>query len=355
MIRLCIITILVLLLGCQKKENITVSNYNGIQYCKVLNNKQNSGILFKLEKSIQGNQNSCWIDIDKSGNIHVLSRQNGKIVVYDPNGSKIFDYAGYGQGPGEITKAKSFLICNDKTFINDFGVKKFHIYNQQGKFLTSISSSKTFTDIVLVKDSLFAGRVFKFEKRENNTYINIGIAIFNIFSDSIKYIGMKSHKLNDKFIEADHTPRFCAYNHNVYIAQQEKNDYRIEIYNHQGVLKNVVSKSYKAHTYSEIELKEIQSIYEDLNYTVKLKSSIKSLNIDKHGRLFVETACDSSKNIIAFDVFNNKIEFEGTAILKHDKDKNLLGNSKEFFFGDGKLYLINNKTDAIDIFEYSKK
>ncbi len=89
----------------------------------------------KLKASVAGLQRPTGLAIDpQSGRLYVAETMNHRIVVFDRNGARLFDFGKRGIGDGEFNFPSHLTIHGDRIYVNDTMNFRLQVFSLDGIF-----------------------------------------------------------------------------------------------------------------------------------------------------------------------------------------------------------------------------
>ena len=353
----------IVLLGCTKKEaTYEVSEVNGIRIT------QNTGVpadsTFRIELKevgfidMENESDSLKLitipisyDFDKEGNLYILDFKKCMIHKYNHDFEQISVFGGKGQGPGEFVQARKFLIVGDTMLVADTRQWKINKLDLEGKFIVDKKYSdgqKALVDF----DEFGSGFINKFygssRDESEQTFSIETISFFDSQLNFVKFIYEYKElfdwdKVQDPSLSGSvHT----VYKNDLYISVNSKTDYKIDVYDVNGIKKRIINKNYARVKNSEENIKkqEENSKKYGLKYRTEFLNSIYQMNTDKYGRLWVISTVKEKEEGWYYDIFQDDI------FLKRIK-LNLEKGYSVSYIGE-KILAVNWDNNNIKIYEY---
>ena len=241
---------------------------------------------------------------DKDGNIYVLSMGNSKVIKYNKDFEYLFDFAGAGNGPGELQGAQSMFILEDTLFVADFQTKKINRYRLDGQFINSfhnsiLSSAHSFCE----KNNYFLNQSIKIYNEGNN-----GRSKLTLLDSDFKVIkDLADLGETDNYIFFLTRISYALTNENIYVAENSHSNYRINIFDYKGEKIGKINKDFALVPFEY--KKDVWSKF----FGSKYKRVISNLYTDYDDNLWVMKAQKDSINRegnrieFKFDVFQNGV------------------------------------------------
>ncbi|MCP2518890.1 6-bladed beta-propeller [Candidatus Aminicenantes bacterium AC-335-K20] len=291
-------------------------------------------------------------DIDRKGNIYILSPKSRENLIYkfDNKGNFVKSFAKKGKGPGEF-EYPSNLIVNSKNeiVITDRGNNKISIFSREGILLKEIK---------ILLPEIRGGIPLK-----NGNYIFLRAEIKPTAEKFIHTVSLFDSNFN-KIKELDRAEfpnpiigrRLEATFHNliwrisedkIFTGTQDAG-YEIKVYDFKGNLLRKIRKEYKKIPPSEEYKKNYMKLFKsplfdgirDKFYFPKSMPPFHSFLVDEKGRLYVMTY-ERGENLdeYIFDIFNSRGIFIFRKSLKDfSKIEKLMGK-----FKNNKFYCVKEK------------
>lgn len=251
------------------------------------------------------------VNSDSKGNIYILCLDNDlQIVKLDSTLRFITAFGKKGNGPGEVTEPERINIEHDTIVVFDNRSMRSALFNTDGKFIkfrtytTTVYPSKSFLLSTNQYFSFFLNfntSTYQFEGYE----LNIADRAVNITKNILK---VKTTSLK-KF------PVLAVSNKTIAISEYNEDRFCINLYNHQGVLKETITKSYAKIPIlykKDKRQKYFESKYKRATYDIQfLKEKLLVFTANKDN----EQKEDSVLSVDIFDkgIFQNNVKLH----LKH--------------------------------------
>jgi len=275
------------------------------------------------------------MDVDSDTNLYVLDPFLVTITVFNKNGKYLRTMGGRGQGPNELIRSLYLYIYDDKIFINQshLGIK---VWDLTGKYITEYKN-------------VFRNQV-RYIIRPN--YILTCDELVDSKNLLWKYeLQRLSLKFNDKKILAEIDNKKKSMNEvwevqflfgidskeNIYFVP-ERNEYKINIYNLDGVLLKTFGRKYKLTKISK-EILDIRKKYK-FDAITKVPQVIQYIIIDNKDYVWVVPAW-SSLELMSFkkipadiDIFNSTGEYLYTFNHLHVVPGSIIRNNRLYSLPD---------------------
>ena len=357
--------------------NHSVENIKGV---KIISNKNKPsidelGINLQEQLSIESDyENSESIithssfQVDKDGNLFIYDIPNKKINKFDKSGNFVKAFGRTGSGPGEYQGAMSTVVVDNKIYAIDQIGRKLVVFENNGEFIKNISvPSLPVIFEGIDNGSKFIGLGNYQEQKDNKMYLGVAIILYNSEFKEIKKIWKKEMELNPEsmskipeFLEA--VPTFTSSKDRVYIAEKDKNSYRVETFDFDGNPKEKIKRDYRKIKMTKKELDDASTTMKvivstndgnddaekNLKNDDKYKNSISNILVDKNNRLWVLGATDGKKMDTENFNFIDIYDADGVFLNTHKIDKQL----HNFYFKNNKLYAFEGDDNIIKVFNY---
>jgi hypothetical protein len=248
-------------------------------------------------------------DIDSEGNIFV-SVFTGEYCIYkfDKNGMFLKSFCRKGQGPGELSLAKSLNI-NDKDEISTYDISKqnFLVFNREGSLLKEVPLPYRTTRIFpLINGNFLLAKLSG--RRQSPFYYRVILALCDSELKEIKSI----EEL--KIPNGPGASYWITSEDRIYVGSEER-DYEIWVYDLEGNLVRKIRKEYKPVKIPDEIRANWKKVYESLKQQTGVQEEIEipkfwppyfAFFTDNAGRLYIRTF-EEGENIGEYihDVFNS--------------------------------------------------
>ena len=290
-------------------------------------------------------------DFDKEGNLYIVDYQKCLIHKYNPDFKQITVFGGKGQGPGEFVQARKILVAGDTLLVSDTRQWKINKLDLEGKFIVDKKYSdgqKALVDF----DEFGSGFINKFygssRDESEQTFSIETISFFDSQLNFVKFIYEYKelfdwNKVQDPSLSGSvHT----VYKNDLYISVNSKTDYKIDVYDINGIKKRIINKNFARIKNSEENIKkqEENSKKYGLKYRTEFLNSIYQMYMDKYGRLWVYSTVKEKEKGSNYDIFQDDI------FLKRIKLKLEEGYSVGYI-GE-KIIAVNWDNNNIKVYDY---
>jgi hypothetical protein len=357
---ICIAAIIVV--SCTKKESTyAVSELNGIRITKNTGVPADSTIKIELkevgfidmENENDTNrfiQSASDFEFDDQGNLFVLDSKKHRVHKYDKNGNFMLAFGRNGKGPGEFYYPGFMNVRKDTLYLSNWTSLKIIKYDLKGNYICDKlladlykfpSYPKKFGDRYINRST------FNKAGSDNKMLMVSDITLYDAAFNFVKSLYIIEYPFT---MEEEHDPSefgsVAAFSDSVvYISENSKDRYKIDVYNSDGIKIREINKNYAK---TKVNEKEAQSISEEgakygMKFITIYKNSINWMLTDKYGRLWV-AAKDFAEDKLSFDIFENDILLNKVVL-------NLEKGYSPNFVGD-KIVAVNRDNNNIKIYEY---
>lgn len=380
---LLMVCIMLFFSGCSggKKENGMVKIINGV---KVFLNTEKPSVekliitpreVFRLrgmdEDISDKSQEFVWarsLDIDSQGNIYILDNPSASVKKFAPDGTFIKSFGRQGHGPGETQSPFMIVILNDVIYVTDYSVDQMVTYDTNGNFLRNIRLRGKYPLFIRsVGSDKFVGYMEYWHRIKKLTYQGFNLVLMDSEFNEIRILREYKFKFDPHY--NNFQDRYTAYalaEDKIYVAEDNREKYRINVFDFQGQLLYVIEKDYEKVKFNQTELEEMNNslwmIYKKFGrkgYTPIrsiYKKAITNMYYDKYGRLLVCSSIERNEtNQYDFlvDVFK-----AGKFLKKVKLDIGSSGydffkayDEKIFFIGE-RIYHLDQGKSLLRILEY---
>lgn len=366
------IIFILLLLSCSKDNKYIRTVENGVMM--VENHKPSNGKIdvnlnkaFTIDGSRQSDTtatffNSWFFDVDYKGNIYICDQNNVNIKKFNKNGNYVKTLAGRGSGPGELQYIYGFGIKDENLLIvRDAYENSQNLFDCNGKFIKKLRpcSNGTYWDLKQGGDSFFAVmyQSVLVDKKQNWEVSLVSL------DDSLKIkqkiiSGTYNFTQDSKYNTLDMRLFFDVDENYIYMSENNDEEYKINIYDHNLRLVQIITKKYRKQLYTNDEFEEDKDGLNFLNFNiekkkVKYKKGIMGLFCDKDSNLWVMTPKEKDDRTqgVKFDVFNRKGVFQNSCYLDISERAAFL-NMQCFKFKNDHLYYLNRIDARVEVYDY---
>ncbi|MBC8357390.1 MAG: 6-bladed beta-propeller [Candidatus Aminicenantes bacterium] len=221
-----------------------ISNPSTDEY-KGLKKEIKAELLFSIgsDKENEDFYNPKCFTVDNEGNIYILDSGNSRIQVFSSQGSFLFSFGKFGQGPGELSKraSKLKLLDDENLYVIDNIQHRIIVYSTKGEYLTSHKIYSSYDDIVLNSNTYYLSNLILEEKHNpihfSNDLEKIKKSFGNLIEPTQGIIKLVKnspipHILKNEFLDIDFTNIIVNSKGNIIYSQ--RNPYHIVKYNKKG-------------------------------------------------------------------------------------------------------------------------
>ena len=302
-------------------------------------------------------------DVDRDGNVYFIS--NSQIFKFDSQGNFIQTIGQGGKGPGEIHRGGGLRITDDqKISLYDAGNRKFLFFNKDGSLVKEIkdtSKISVFGGAMCLDNGnfLFEEMEFDPERKEMSYHLTILGEDFDKIKDLDGKVTRENPLQSARYNLFDPYFSYQIVGERIYLANPQREDLEIELYNLQGeLLKKIEKQSRKIKIPEEYKQKIINrmskgsmwDLLKDKVYMQENYPPFKFLYVDDEGRILVETyEKGENPDEYVVDIFNSDGVFVGRKSLKEALGRKLKNNriycayEKESGYQELVVYKINWK------------
>lgn len=237
-----------------------------------------------------------------------------RVIVFNSEGSFLYNIGEKGGGPGEYTNINSFFLNGDSVYIYDNNIQKLFIYEQNGNFIGSKRTDENIASVCPVNDQQFIGRkkyqgdrvkvpILTLLDRDLNLIYNVenkfltsGISVFDFcysYNNEILYwefLNDTIYSIKDTYVNPHYYIDFQKFKIPT-IERQNKDISQIIEYLNSSNLKHAVGVRYVQQDRSNLRF--IYSFNERINY----------VNYNKETKETLQYEFYDSKNILNFQYF----------------------------------------------------
>lgn len=336
--------ILLLCLYCApKKEKIEKIIENGVEV--VLNHIEpykikNQQTTFTLEEDFiidteraelaeLGITSMRIFDVDLEGNIYIYSES--RILHFNKDGNYVNTIGQKGQGPGEMGLCSSLNTLNSGEISTyDLMNKKFLIFNKDGSLKEEIKDTSKVS--VMEARYLDNGNYLCKEKviNPNTKSISHHLALFD--KDFMKINDLDGNIIKENPLQAprfnlfDYYILYQIFNYRIYVANSQKENLEIEIYDLKGDLVKKIRKVprktripdyYKQAQIEIIGKGRMWDMVKDKAYFPENFPALRSFYIDDEGKILLETYQEgNTPEEILIEIFTSDGIYVGNKSIK---------------------------------------
>jgi hypothetical protein len=329
--------------GTPADSNFTVK----FQETALINSENQQNPQKYIEKPI------CF-EFDADQNIFILDQKTSRIRKYDKSGKFLLAFGGTGSGTGQFTLANSFSIRKDTLFVFDWIGLKVIKFDLMGNclFETRLSSFDKFPAdprafggfYVNIKDSVSSDLSGK-------SYTYRELSLFDQEFNLIRSLHKNKYpNITDReYDPAENTSLFTLSDSLIYIYENSKDDYSIDVYNKEGTILRRIKKDYSRIKMTAEEMNDFtdEGARNGKRYRAEYKNSVNYMFIDKYDRLWVNSSSAENENGLYFDIFENDIFLKRIRLDIDDDFIPLLIAEK--------IIAINRSNNFIKTYEYTDK
>lgn len=377
-----LLVVVFILLSCSREETFTITTENGI---KIINN---SGLLNKPDKiveleelfTIQGYDDSLnpnnisfycvtSLQVANDGTLFLFDDLSGKCFKYSTEGELLLDFAGKGNGPGEITKCNNnmLFVVNENIIITDYLFLKY--YDLNGKYVTQSHESGLVQFMAELDQNDYMKVCRKMESRgenvQNEYFIIDDIIKYNSSSEELTSLDQKIETSFKEYKESDVSNSFineftlAKSNNQLFITRRSKQEYSIDCYDFNFQKLMTIVKYFSGEAYSSAEMDFInenfvgdyisEEKFEDIFDT---ELSINYLHYDDaNDLLLVERPPSLFTQSVTFDIFKTGIFLNSFDVPISEEDYNPMNQEFMFHVHDGRFYHYSDEENKLTIYK----
>lgn len=367
-IKFILVAIVLTSIGCVNREN-RVEVVNGIELVKNLNKptKPELGLELKPIYSISSGEiiddssryltNIHELVSDKEQNIYLLDKNRASVKKYNKNGDFIKAFGRRGDGPGEIFRPSSMALYKDTIYINDLDSRKVVKYDTDGNFIgNNHFGANVPRKIQTTSNGMFTSIQFQFNQGDDNLALD-GVLVLSDHSyvDTLR-LWERSGVYGETTDLHDFYPEYQVSSRYIYVADNSRDHFRIDQFDHDGKKVREISRSYKRIKMDERDMELIKERFKRSNpnldsVTVELryKFAIQDIEVDKDENIWIkpsleERSADNYGKI--YEIYSSKgIFLNRVTIPEGDLDTTIK------LIGD-RLYLIDQLNLRVKAFNY---
>lgn len=307
------------------------------------------------------------LDIDSCGNIYVLDFSTASVKKFSKDGIFIKSFGGFGNGPGEVKRPFMIAVLNDVVFVPSYWMNRMVTFDTEGNFLGNIPvKGKYPISLERVGSDRFIGYVSHRYRVKKAVYWRFNLVLmdaeFNVLHTLRRYIVTYDRSYNHY---QDCYTAYAVGKDKIFVAQDSKEKYRINVFDFNGRLLHAIEKSYQKVEFNQKELDELNNTLWLINkrdgrrtfipIKSRYKKTINHMFCDNEGRLLVNASIkrdDSNHYDFWVDVFRDgkflrKVRldiFRGYDFIKvHDE---------KIFFKGGRIFHLDEQEALVKVFEY---
>jgi hypothetical protein len=272
------------------------------------------------------------MQVDDKGNIYVLDSKPYCIKIFNSKGELIRQFGNEGQGPGEWSGPRSFLVLsNGNIVVCDSTSKKLCFYSNDGEWARDISTVHHSSSIIRIhvdsSEYIYAlsSKVLSYS---NTQYAGqVLIEKFDLDFNFIKSIVTFDEEITQRNIITPHGPRFWEIViPDDYVVWAVSSKYELHFHNQEGQEAKRIIKDFIPIRFTEDEKKRVIDYqtrgrgYPE-GYEVSFPDHYNPLAwrfiADDEGRLIVETTARDSEDNHYNDIFDSEGRFITRISLKY--------------------------------------
>ncbi len=269
---------------------------------------------------------NCYFTTDTKNNLYAFHSNSMTIKKYNKSGDQILEFAGRGNGPGELGDNffdfGAMKIENDILYIFLPYKKQIYTYDLEGNFLKSTLCCiiKNYKDdfriasssISPIDTSLVVLQISYGNKEIHRNELNI-VQIYKNLSEYNEITSCNYKKTTDylSFMLA----KYAYKSGKIYIAQNSKENFQIDIYDTSANKIQTIRKAYMRTKYPLIFR---------MSMGLKYQQSILDLQVDKYNRIWVLSAEDNDMSKIPNNNIYQVFSDDGIYLNKIKLDLHIL-------------------------------
>ena len=353
------IVLLLLLIGCSKKEelNYTVKEINGHKVYKNKNIPANKNLRIKTKElfsikayddefagdSLRTMTDITSVDLDSKGNIYILSMKTASVKKFDKDGIFIKSFGKMGAGPGETRWPQGMYIQNDTINVLNQMVLQMVKYDTDGNFLRNASTKECKMPVYTkrVGNNKLITYLCNWRKEDDGRYMDYDLGLITSGYDVIKRIKKQSYTAKE--VQGYVNLRFgnAATEKELYIASNSDSEYLIDVFNFDGNKSYSISKPFR-------KIKASEEVVKATKNRKKFQTAITDLYADNGDRIWANVAFEGNEtngddtliDIFEKGIFLNRVKLDFT-------------NEYIQFLNGNRLYTIDYENLALKVYEYS--
>lgn len=371
---LCVIfllTALIIFSGCSKKEQTcTVTEKDGVKIYRNNNVPTLEKIDFNPVKLFEVNSDSTeanhisysdfdLIDFDSKGNIFIADWGTPKINKYNKDGKHEKTFVRSGKGPGEATNFWFLCIKNDTIYVSDRQDFSISMFNTEGEFLNRVQPEGMRFQMKPVGKNRFICKFFNVKPIEGRYEATDELVLLNNSFEPIKVLNKEVYYMDEVGL-----PDVWVYSttteNRIYIPVNEKNIYKVKVFDHEGNLKEEIFKNYFSILFTDEEYKKMEHYVERTQQGIinrlkmKYKRAVVGIYNDKNGNILTHPAVDTSKGNtegMYLDFFKDGV-YLNSFMLKTDKPYYQCDFDTFIQFKGDRMYKYSTERNVLEAYEY---
>jgi hypothetical protein len=310
------------------------------------------------------------IEVDNDGNIYLFNPKMEKVLKYDRDGKFVKYFGKRGTLKEEFLNAMDFVILNDTLYFKNTFTQIMIKYTLDGQyagdFFYKDGKFQIGEIIRAVSNDKVVGYISSAEKDSNDIiFKNKLVLMNNRFEETatLREYSTLFDRNDPKFFEM--ITKYASGGGNIYVAENEEDQYRISIYDLEGKKSGEIKKDYTQIEYNDIEIEKIKALpiskkvtkdeVDTLQTRITNKKSINNIFYDKYGRLLVCPSIkrnEKNQNDFIADVFENG-KYVKTIMIPQLKGEDFLHRfDSEIYFIGSRIYEVLHKEMKVNVYEY---
>ena len=370
---LCVIIVFIALIifaGCSKEQTCTVTEKDGVKTYRNKNIPTVEKLDFNPVKKFTLNSDTndvnylSFFDIDVVGldseeNIYIADFAVPRVNKYDKNGKFVTSFVKQGSGPGEVDKITFFCVKNDTIYIGDQGTQSVSIFNTSGEFLHKIRPEGYRYSVLPLDKNKFLCTILSIDEIDAKEPYRKELTILNNSFEPLKTLNRMNYSPEESRLP-DMWDYVYATEDKIYVGVNDKIFYKVNVFDHNGNLIEVVNKNYAAISFSDQEYDKMDKYVKKLGEPrlnknrFNKKRAVVGVYNDKNGNLIVQPAVDTSianTERIVFDFFKDNV-YMNSSFLKTDKPYYQCDFNIFLKFYGNRIMVIDSDKNTVDVFEY---
>ncbi len=370
---LCVIIVFIALIifaGCSKEQTCTVTEKDGVKTYRNKNIPTVEKLDFNPVKKFTLNSDTndvnylSFFDIDVVGldseeNIYIADFAVPRVNKYDKNGKFVTSFVKQGSGPGEVDKITFICVKNDTIYIGDQGTQSVSIFNTSGEFLHKIRPEGYRYSVLPLDKNKFLCTILSIDEIDAKEPYRKELTILNNSFEPLKTLNRMNYSPEESRLP-DMWDYVYATEDKIYVGVNDKIFYKVNVFDHNGNLIEVVNKNYAVISFSDQEYDKMDKYVKKLGEPrlnknrFNKKRAVVGVYNDKNGNLIVQPAVDTSianTERIVFDFFKDNV-YMNSSFLKTDKPYYQCDFNIFLKFYGNRIMVIDSDKNTVDVFEY---
>ena len=370
---LCVIIVFIALIifaGCSKEQTCTVTEKDGVKTYRNKNIPTVEKLDFNPVKKFTLNSDTndvnylSFFDIDVVGldseeNIYIADFAVPRVNKYDKNGKFVTSFVKQGSGPGEVDKIIFICVKNNTIYIGDQGTQSVSIFNTSGEFLHKIRPEGYRYSVLPLDKNKFLCTILSIDEIDAKEPYRKELTILNNSFEPLKTLNRMNYSPEESRLP-DMWDYVYATEDKIYVGVNDKIFYKVNVFDHNGNLIEVVNKNYAAISFSDQEYDKMDKYVKKLGEPrlnknrFNKKRAVVGVYNDKNGNLIVQPAVDTSianTERIVFDFFKDNV-YMNSSFLKTDKPYYQCDFNIFLKFYGNRIMVIDSDKNTVDVFEY---